>query len=287
MKRLIFFIFTAILFGSCVSMPPDYQEQVVGEHSPKELEMIRQFNQEPQYFKKSKIPTADEVNEMIDESVSSPSDCVEGVSADEINSGLNVPAADNKNLSSLDVPNPEEVLKPLGPIPDPGGRVNFELPDPGTENTKILTAGYYRYSDEDRKVFGTARTVWRLQAAGKILAKKGIAMAVGDMSSRGGRTSGHAEHQGGNDVDLRLVGKRGVGNACTVNNSSCYDREKTFEMIKTLIDMDPGQFDKVLINDSTLRAQINSYAREKYGIRNAARSCKGHDNHVHFSWKGG
>ncbi len=174
----------------------------------------------------------------------------------------------------------------VGDPPAVGGSVTTELPDIDPASQDVYKYGYYRYNDGDRKVFGTERTIWRLKAAGKLLAQKGIVMGVGDISSRGGPTRGHAEHQQGQDVDLRLVGPDGMSKPCTVSNSSCYDREKTFEMIKTLIDVDPTKVDKILINDPTLRRQINTYYQQKTGSsRSITAYCAGHDNHVHFSWK--
>lgn len=173
----------------------------------------------------------------------------------------------------------------VGDPPPKGGAVRTQLPDVSATSEDVYKYGYYRYKDGDGKVYGTNRTIWRLRAAGKLLAKERMVMGVGDISTRGGPTRGHAEHQTGKDVDLRLMNSNGVATACSVGQS-CYDRGKTFKMIKTLIDVDPTQVDKILINDATLRSQINNYYQAKTGDnRNVARSCSGHHNHVHFSWK--
>jgi len=171
-----------------------------------------------------------------------------------------------------------------------------ELPSTGNSIEDQEEAGYYRYNDGDRHVFATDRVTWNIQAAGKVLADKNIVMGVGELSAEDGATPGHSEHQGGRDVDLRLVGKRNpntdVARAapCTVNDSSCYDRDNTFEMIKAFIDVDPFGIDKVFINDSRLQERINEYLDTAYGIQSfngmpVARSCSGHDNHVHLSFK--
>lgn len=179
----------------------------------------------------------------------------------------------------------EFLLKEVGDPPPSGGPVRTQLPDVNVGTPDVYKFGYYRYKDGDKKVYGTERTIWRLKAAGKLLAEENIVMGVGDISSRGGPTGGHREHQGGQDVDLRLINDQGVAGPCTVSRS-CYNREKTFKMIKTLIDVDPTKVDKVLINDPELRSKINSYYKEKTGSsRNISRSCAGHDNHIHFSWK--
>lgn len=280
------FIISAVLLGvSCQTLQDTYQEQWRPQLGEKEREQIEKFNQEPKFFKENKVYSHDEVVEYIDEATSMPDQCAEMV-GDDKTGDPNIPALDRKNLATPEIPNPEELLKPLGNIPNQGGPVRYALPNPGDDTQKVVESGYYLYGESDGKTYGTERTIWRIQAAGKLLTKQGVVMAVGDISSRGGRTTGHAEHQGGNDVDLRLISPTGQARPCSVGQS-CYDRDKTYLMIKTLIDVDPQGFDKVLINDEVLRAKINQYAREKYGIRNAARYCKGHDNHVHFSWKGG
>lgn len=179
----------------------------------------------------------------------------------------------------------EEAEIDLNNKPKMGGPVRSELPKIKLGSEEMKKVGYYRYKDKDRKVFGTKRTIWRIETAGKILAKENITMGIGDISSKGGRTKGHAEHQQGQDVDLRLISKDGTAKACRINQK-CYDREKTFKMIKTLIDTDPLKVDKVLINDRKLRNKINAYYRKKTGSRRKiSKSCEGHDDHVHMSWK--
>lgn len=182
----------------------------------------------------------------------------------------------------------------LGPQPPwrPAGSGDsyVELPSTGHLPDDQEAQGYYRYNDSDGYVFGTDRTVYNIRAAGRILSEKNITMGVGDISSRNGTTKGHAEHQGGRDVDLRLIGPTRDGEAraepCTVSDSSCYDRANTFEMIKAFIDVDPYGIDKVFINDSTLQGMVNEYMERAYSITgNIARSCSGHDNHVHLSFK--
>lgn len=193
----------------------------------------------------------------------------------------------------------ERLLGDLGDQPNwkPAGRQGalVELPSTGNNIDDQNAAGYYRYNDGDRHVYATDRVAWNIQAAGKVLADKNIVMGVGELSAKNGATPGHSEHQGGRDVDLRLIGGRddeGVARAgpCTVHNTGCFNRENTFEMIKAFIDVDPYGIDKVFINDRDLQNMINNYLSEAYGIskvngREVARSCGGHDNHVHLSFK--
>lgn len=171
-----------------------------------------------------------------------------------------------------------------------------ELPEPENDEEE-RRAGYYRYNDGDEHVYATERVEWNIRAAGRVLAEQNILMGVGELSARNGETPGHTEHQGGRDVDLRLIGPtqangfaEAYDRACTVSDSSCYDRDNTFKMIKAFIDVDPFGIDKIFINDSDLRTMINNYFRDTYGISSfngnkIAQHCGGHDNHVHLSFK--
>jgi hypothetical protein len=267
----------------------------LGEYQRKEIEEFkRSYTNERvrrprDSTRPNSVPSTYDVSDYLDTTLSGPVEAC-GEYDDEYDYASLKEEDGPGALSQVDLTQEQrtELIGDLGTIPAEGGGVNTELPDVGMDSDLVGKVGYYRYGDGDRHVFGTARTVWRLRAAGKLLADKGIVMGVGEMSKRGGPTPGHAEHQTGRDVDLRLVGKDGFSSICTVHRSDCYDREKTFEMIKTLIDVDPERFQKVLINDTTLQRQVNNYAREKYGItERVAMSCAGHDNHIHFSWKEG
>lgn len=176
-----------------------------------------------------------------------------------------------------------------------GSERKVNLPNPKNDIDLQEKAGYYMYNYGDEITYGTPRTIYNIQAAGKLLAEQGIVMGVGDISKKTGNTPGHSEHKEGQDVDLRLVGKTGPdGKArsarCRVDNSSCYDRENTFKMIKAFIDVDPYGIDKIFINDSALQGMVNTYLRETYSINrvngsNVSRSCAGHADHVHISFK--
>lgn len=188
---------------------------------------------------------------------------------------------------------PEQIARmrqQLGTPPAPGGPVDTALPD--VEFQEAFDYGYYRYNDGDGQVYGTKRTIWRLQKAAQILASKDMAMGIGDISvknsnGRKPRTPGHRSHQRGRDVDLRLMSADGVpAGPCNVKNKKCYDEDKTFEMIKTMIDVDPTKVRVILINDTSLRKRINDYYKKATGTRRSvALHEPGHHNHVHFSWK--
>jgi hypothetical protein len=182
-----------------------------------------------------------------------------------------------------------EKMDPEGMPPPPGGNKYYELPKQSLGTAESKAAGYYRFKDADEHVYGTKRTLWRLTKAGKLLAKKGITMGIGEMSSAKGKTAGHKEHQAGQDVDMRFISDSGMARACKISGSSkksCFNREKTFEMIKTLIDIDPTKVDKFIVSDDKLVKKINDYMKVKYKrSKPAAKKCNSHDNHIHASWK--
>lgn len=193
----------------------------------------------------------------------------------------------------------------LGPQPrfQQGGRLQnrVRIPNPGDE---FRTAGYQLYSDGSHD-YGVDRTIWNIRAAGRILAEKKIVMGVGHISPRTGGTTSHTEHQGGKDVDLRLVPPRdgsgyAVSRPCTTSQSNCFDVDNTFEMIKAFIDVDPYGIDRVYVNSRALREKVNTYLRDTYGISydpskeglnsprgnpNISTACPGHADHVHISFK--
>ncbi|MFT6069234.1 MAG: hypothetical protein ACJAT2_000289 [Bacteriovoracaceae bacterium] len=174
----------------------------------------------------------------------------------------------------------------VGDPPRSGGRVSTQLPDANRGTDDAAKYGYYRYKDGDNRVYGTERTIWRLRAAGKLLAQQKLVMGVGDISkSGGGKIPPHQSHRNGRDVDLRLLGPNGEATQCRVTNSSCYSQDNTFKMLKALIDVDPKKVRTILVNDATLRSRINAYYRAKTGeTRSITQYCTGHDNHIHFSW---
>lgn len=176
-------------------------------------------------------------------------------------------------------------------LPPLSNEVNSLLPTVRYDETEAMEKGYYTYGRSTKR-YGTERTQWRLLQAGEKLAEKGIVMGVGNISKAGGgRLPPHMSHRRGVDADFRLVGPNGKGQRCNLTQPSsvtqrCYDREKTFEMVKTLIDVDIRNVDQVLINDPELRTMINDYYAEMSGSdRPIAKACAGHDNHIHMSWK--
>ncbi|MBK24562.1 MAG: hypothetical protein CME70_11260 [Halobacteriovorax sp.] len=175
----------------------------------------------------------------------------------------------------------------LGPPPPSGGAVNKEIPDSHNGTSDAAKFGYYRYKDGDRRVFGTERTIWRIRAAGKVLAQKGLVMGIGDISQRGGgKIAPHSSHREGRDVDLRLLGSNGKATPCTVDNPSCFSVENTFQMLKAFVDIDPSKVKLMYINSKALRDKINTYYKKLTGTsQNISKYMTGHNAHIHLSWK--
>jgi hypothetical protein len=179
--------------------------------------------------------------------------------------------------------------------PADGGAVNAQLPQIGiNQSDRAREAGYYSYSPADRQ-WGTERTAWRIQEAGKRLAEQNLVMAVGNISKQGGgRLAPHSSHQRGVDIDLRLMGSNGRGYAGTYGSGE-YSRDNTFKMIQALIDTDPQNVRHIIVNDPQLVGMVNNYYQAITGSnRIVSAICRNkregnnrstmHDNHIHFSW---
>ncbi len=171
-------------------------------------------------------------------------------------------------------------------MPVGGGKINKQLKPIAEGSDEYKQTGYYTYTRAETK-YGTERTIWRLETAGKILAEKNITMGVGNISIQGGGTlKPHVSHKNGVDADLRFISPSGMAARCNISGDrSCFDREKTYEMVKALIDVDPTNVRLIFINDNQLRADINAYYKKATGRDiNISRPCPGHDDHIHISW---
>jgi hypothetical protein len=179
--------------------------------------------------------------------------------------------------------------------PANGGAVNSQLPQIGlNQSDRAREAGYYSYSPAERQ-WGTERTTWRLQEAGRRLAEQDLVMAIGNISKEGGgRLPPHSSHQRGVDIDLRLMGTNGRGYAGTYGSGE-YSRDNTFRMIQALIDTDPQNVRHIIVNDPQLVDMVNNYYQSITGSnRIVSAICRNrrennsrrtmHDNHIHFSW---
>ena len=171
-------------------------------------------------------------------------------------------------------------------MPAGGGAITKQLKPIGEGSDEYKQTGYYTYTRAETK-FGTERTIWRLETAGKILAEKNITMGIGNISVKGGGTlKPHVSHKNGVDADLRFISPSGMATRCNISGDrSCFDRDKTYEMVKALIDVDPTNVRLIFINDNQLRADINAYYKKATGRDiNISRPCPGHDDHIHISW---
>lgn len=296
------FILLGPLLLSCETLQNTYTQDWRSQLGENEQKEVDNFPKSYPMKKWKGVPTYYTVKEHLDNTLTGPTDDCIREGNGEYTRGPGSLGRELENIDTLTEEEKEELLQDLGPMPDNGGPVDVNLPGVGSDGELAKKVGYYRYSPNDinpdtKKLdphtFGTASTVWKVKAAGKILAKQGIVMGVGEMSAKGSparETHGHSEHQTGKDVDLRLIPTSGFGSACDLRDPTCangdtYDRNKTFTMITTLIDMDPQNVDKILINDEKLRIMINNYTLNEHGIKGeVARPATGHHNHVHFSW---
>jgi|GEM_PF-2357793 len=215
----------------------------------------------------------------------------------------NAPAADGASEPSAPVETPvekpqDEAKKPVAeaPMADPAtlpkndGQLNL-ITGPALDlsaDSEMRKAGYYLYDPNGGSLvtyhYGTDRMQARIQRAGKVLASKDIVMSVGDLgTATGGNGGRHKGHKGGKEVDLRLVNKDGIAARGTVSDDG-YDRDKTFEMIKAMIDADPKNVTKIFINDSALRARLREYMKTTHKRSITISECPGHGNHVHMSY---
>jgi peptidoglycan hydrolase-like protein with peptidoglycan-binding domain len=134
------------------------------------------------------------------------------------------------------------------------------------------------YTDEGngtRGNWGTGLTIGALERAAMLFATTGHGgVAVGDISlEHGGNIAGHATHEVGLDVDLRLVRK--AGNQClygTTYRLSTYDREATRILIQTIRAAAPGHVKLIYFNDPVLIAE---------GLTTR---YLGHDDHLHVRY---
>lgn len=145
------------------------------------------------------------------------------------------------------------------------GPVNVLLPPSGT--------GFVTYNRDGNDQYGTAQTIRALETIAARWAEKhpDIPLSIGDISrSGGGKLEPHASHQRGIDVDFRPLRKDGQS-APTNFNAQAYDRERTREFIKLVKEVYPNA--NIIFNDPVLIGE---------GL---TRAFKGHNDHVHVSFK--
>jgi peptidoglycan hydrolase-like protein with peptidoglycan-binding domain len=103
--------------------------------------------------------------------------------------------------------------------------------------------------------WGTGATIGQLEAAAAAFVATGHGrVAVGDLSfEHGGNIPGHATHEVGLDVDLRLVRK--AGNQCSFGTNrrlASYDRAATRMLINAIRAAAPGHVKLIYFNDPVL-----------------------------------
>lgn len=161
---------------------------------------------------------------------------------------------------------------------------NVQLPLIPFGNPTMKTSGYYSYSSSTRQ-WSTPNVKKRLETAGKALGKKGLVMAIGDLSyEAGGEMKPHKTHRTGRAVDLRLMTTSGVAAQGSYGDKG-YSKANTLEMVKALIDADSEKISRIFINSSSLAKSVRDYLKKKYKRTDVrVGPCEGHDNHIHIDW---
>jgi hypothetical protein len=178
------------------------------------------------------------------------------------------------------------------PRPARSNLINTALPIVSDMNTARRVTGYYTHTYGDNYIWARPHIVWNIQEAGRRLREKGIVMGIGNLNRKplpGGsqtyiNTPPSKSHNRGLAVDMRFIASDGMAKQGVVGGPN-YDRAKTFEMIKTLIDVDPN-IDTIFVEDEVLMSQVRAYLRKK-GVRGArvSSTVKPHHHHLHISWK--
>jgi hypothetical protein len=132
----------------------------------------------------------------------------------------------------------------LGVVPVPAVRV--QLPPSGP--------GYYTYRERPLHRFGRPETIRALQAVGAAWVRthpRGPRIGIADLSLRGGGPiAGHASHQCGVDVDIRLM--RNDGRELDVTCSDpAYSQQLTQELVNLIRKTGPVQ--SIFFNDPRVR----------------------------------
>lgn len=144
---------------------------------------------------------------------------------------------------------------------------HYERPAIGSSTNLCSHA---QYSEQ----WGTGSMVGSLQRAGQLFAGQSAGrIHVRDISlEHGGDIAGHASHELGLDVDLRPI--RTDRNQCSYGtqwNYSTYDRAKTRELIRDLID--GGNVRLIFFNDPVLVSEFSK-----------VQSYPNHDDHLHVRY---
>lgn len=144
--------------------------------------------------------------------------------------------------------------------PSSAGKVNAQLPASGT--------GFYSYAPASRR-YGIPETIRALQqvsAAWAAARPSGPRIGFGDISLQGGGPiSGHASHQKGVDVDVRLMRNDGREEP-TVYQSANYSRQLTQQLIDLIRANGVLHVQYIFFNDPQAR-----------GVQ----PWPNHDNHLH------
>ena len=81
---------------------------------------------------------------------------------------------------------------------------------------------------------------------------------------------------------MRFIAHNGMATQGTTS-SAHYSKEKTLEMLKTMVDVDPN-IESIYIADNWVLTKIRAYMAQR-GITGVKTGPDGHHDHIHISWK--
>jgi uncharacterized protein YgiM (DUF1202 family) len=145
------------------------------------------------------------------------------------------------------------------------GQVNTNRSRAGFVALPASGPGFYSYSSSSRR-WGRPSLIYAIQRTGLRMREKRLPrIGVGDVSLvNGGDISGHASHERGEDVDVRLMAKSGEG-AGVSRFSSNYSRSRTQTLVNVFRSEVPVEL--IFFNDRAVRH---------------TQPWVGHDDHLHI-----
>ena len=147
-------------------------------------------------------------------------------------------------------------------------------PKLGSSGLTELPKSGIGYETYDKLRYGTPKTIERIkELSNRVFRKSGYPIFVGYISDRSGGNGGvHAEHKGGVDVDVAVMGNT-PGVFCGTYHDSCYSRSAMRMLIKEIRTM--GGAESMLFNDPVLLGEF-SFLKP---------SDSSHDNHINIRWR--
>lgn len=144
---------------------------------------------------------------------------------------------------------------------------------------------------------GRPHIIGNILKAASDLKEQGIAIAVHDINARDMdpdikkvKTPGYFKRERGTKATFLTVGPDGSASSCGFTSSTCYSEDKTFEMIKALIDLEPDNIRRIEIADKYLRKRVEEYLVAAHRYKGISANWTVRDNSefknaINFEWK--